>query len=219
MNTNPGILGLKIGMSQVIGDDGEVRAVTVIDVKAVVVGKRTKEKNGYDALVLGYGERKGTRTSKPLAGQYKNSGTAPKRVLREFRCDAAFVAQFELGQVVPVEQVFQVGQFIDVRGVSRGRGFSGVMRRHHFAGSVTTHGSHEYKRHGGSIGTNMTPGRVLPGIRMPGQLGNKRVSVLSQKVVQILPEKGLILIAGGAPGSRNSYVELRGGVKKKNGGK
>jgi len=129
MNSNPGILGLKIGMTQVIGDDGEVTPVTVIDTRAVVVGKRTKEKNGYDALILGYGERKVTRTSKPLAGQFKSAGTAPKSVLREFRCDAEVVAKFELGQVLPAEEVLAVGQFVDVRGVSRGRGFSGVMRR------------------------------------------------------------------------------------------
>jgi large subunit ribosomal protein L3 len=219
MNSNPGILGLKIGMTQVIGDDGEVTPVTVIDTRAVVVGKRTKEKNGYDALILGYGERKVTRTSKPLAGQFKSAGTAPKSVLREFRCDAEVVAKFELGQVLPAEEVLAVGQFVDVRGVSRGRGFSGVMRRHNFSGAKASHGAHEYKRHGGSIGTNMTPGRVLPGKKMPGQLGNKKVSVLSQKIVKILADKHLVLVAGGVPGSRNTYVELRGSVKKKNSGK
>jgi large subunit ribosomal protein L3 len=219
MNSNPGILGLKIGMTQVIGDDGEVTPVTVIDTRATVVGKRTKEKNGYDALILGYGERKTTRTSKPLAGQFKSSGTAPKSVLREFRCDAAVVAQFELGQVLPADQVLAVGQFVDVRGVSRGRGFSGVMRRHNFSGAKASHGAHEYKRHGGSVGTNMTPGRVLPGKKMPGQLGNKKVSVLSQKIVKILADKHLVLVAGGVPGSRNTYVEIRGSVKKKNSGK
>jgi large subunit ribosomal protein L3 len=217
MNQFPGILGRKIGMSQVVAEDGTVTPVTVIEAKATVVGKRTKEKNGYDALVLGFGERKAKHTPKPLAGQFAKAGVKPTLITREFRCDAEFAAKFEVGAEVKPEEIFEAGQLIDVRGISRGRGFTGVMRRHNFSGAKSSHGTHEYFRHGGAIGTNMTPGRVLPGRKMPGQDGNQTISILNQKVVKILAEKGLILVHGGVPGARNSLVELRGAVKKRGG--
>lgn len=205
-------------MSQVVAEDGTVTPVTVIEAKATVVGKRTVEKHGYTALVLGFGERKAKHTSKPSAGQFAKAGVKAALLTREFRCDEAFAAKYEVGAEVKPEDVFQVGQFVDVAGTSRGRGFTGVMRRHNFAGAKRSHGVHEYKRHGGSLGTNMTPGRVLPGRKMAGQYGNTRVSVLNQKVVSVLADKGLVLLAGGVPGAKNGLVELRGAVKK-NGGK
>lgn len=217
MNQFPGILGRKIGMSQVVAEDGTVTPVTVIEAKATVVGKRTKEQHGYDALVLGFGERKAKHTPKPLAGQFAKAGVKPALVTREFRCDADFVAKFEVGGEVKPEEVFDAGQFVDVRGLSRGRGFTGVMRRHNFAGAKNSHGAHEYFRHGGSLGTNMTPGRVLPGRKMAGQYGSQTVSVLNQKIVRIIPDKGLVLVHGGVPGARNGLVELRGAVKKRGG--
>lgn len=219
MNTYPGVLGRKVGMSQVVSPEGEVTPVSVIEARCLVVGKRTQAKDGYDALVLGLGERKASRTSKPLSGQYSKSGVSPRQILREFRCSAEHAAQFEVGQEMPLGDLFAEGQFVDVRGVSRGRGFSGVMRRHNFGGAGASHGAHEYKRHGGSIGTNMTPGRVLPGRKMAGQHGNKTVSVLNQRIVQVLPEKGLLLVHGGVPGARGGLVEIRGAVKKRNGGR
>lgn len=218
MNKYPGILGRKIGMTQVVAEDGTVTPVTVIQAQATVVGKRTAEKHGYDALVLGFGERKAKHTSKPAAGQFAKAGVKAALLTREFRCDAAFAANYEVGAVVKPEDIFQVGQFVDVAGISRGRGFTGVMRRHNFAGAKRSHGVHEYKRHGGSLGTNMTPGRVLPGRKMAGQYGSTRVSILNQKVVSVLADKGLVLVAGGVPGAKNGLVELRGAVKK-NGGK
>jgi large subunit ribosomal protein L3 len=183
------------------------------------VGKRTADKDGYDALILGVEEAKEKHTRKPVAGFFKKSGVAPQRILREFRCTAEHAAQFEIGHQLSVSDIFQEGQFVDVQGVSRGRGFSGVMRRHNFAGSVRTHGSHEVKRHGGSIGQNMTPGRVFPGMKMPGQHGNKRMSVLNQRVVKVLADQNIVLIRGGIPGPRNGLVVVRGASKKKNGGK
>jgi large subunit ribosomal protein L3 len=223
MNKNPGLLGLKLGMTQVVGEDGTITACTVVHAASVVVGKRTQEKNGYDALVLGFGERKAKHTTKPLAGQFKvaqpGSETKTelplKHTLREFRCSAEFAAKYELGQELKVDEVFSEGQFVDVRAKSRGRGFTGVMRRHNFGGAGATHGAHEYKRHGGSIGTNMTPGRVKPGVGMAGQYGNETVSVLSQPIVKIIADKQLILVRGGIPGSANRVVELRGAVKKR----
>jgi large subunit ribosomal protein L3 len=227
MNKNPGLLGLKLGMTQLVADDGTITPCTVVHAASVVVGKRTQEKNGYDALVLGFGERKAKRTSKPLAGQFKVAGPAKegeeatkvelplKHTLREFRCSAEYAAKFELGQELKVDEVFSEGQFVDVRAQSRGRGFTGVMRRHNFHGAGASHGAHEVKRHGGSIGTNMTPGRVKPGVKMAGQHGNQTVSVLSQPIVKLLADKQLILVSGGIPGSRNRVVEIRGAVKKR----
>jgi large subunit ribosomal protein L3 len=218
MNTHPGVIGRKVGMTQLVADDGEVTPVTVIEVQAFVVGKRTKEKNGYDALVLGSGDLSEKHTNKATAGQFKKAGISAKRTVREFRCDADYAAKFEIGQQLNLDEVFAAGQFVDVRGVSRGRGFTGVMVRHNFAGAKASHGVHEYKRHGGAIGTNMTPGRVKPGVGMPGQYGNTKVSVLNQKIAKVLADKGLLLVEGGVPGSANGVLEVRGAVKK-NGGR
>jgi large subunit ribosomal protein L3 len=217
MNTHPGIIGKKLGMTQFFAEDGTVVRCSVIESDLTVVGKRTQEKDGYDALVVGLGERKEKATNKPLAGQYKKSGQTPKRFLRELRMAADAVAKYEVGGKVKLDEVFEPGQFVDVQGVTRGRGFTGVMRRWSFAGAVTSHGTHEYKRHGGSIGTNMTPGRTLPGLKMPGHYGNEKVSVLNLKIAKVLPEEQLLLVEGGVPGPRNSIVTVRGAVKKKGG--
>jgi large subunit ribosomal protein L3 len=217
MNTHPGIIGKKLGMTQYFADDGTVVRCTVIESDLTVIGKRTQEKDGYDALIVGLGQRKDKTVSKPVAGMYKKAGQTTKRTLRELRASAETVAKYEVGGKVKLEEVFEPGQFVDVQGITRGRGFTGVMRRWSFAGSVFTHGSHEYKRHGGSIGTNMTPGRTLPGLKMPGHYGNETVSVLNLKVAKIVPEENLLLIEGGVPGARNSVVTVRGAVKKKGG--
>jgi len=217
MNEHPGVIGRKLGMTQVFNEDGTVTTCTVIEAKPVVVGKRTEEKDGYTALILGLDDQLERRVGKPMAGVFKKAGVTPKRKLREFRCTTEVADKFELGAEVPLADVFSPGQLVDVRGVSRGRGFTGVMRRHNFAGSTRTHGSHEVKRHGGSIGMNMTPGRVFKGKKMAGQHGNKTVSVLNQPVVKVIPEENLVLIRGAIPGSRNGYVEVRGAVKKSGG--
>lgn len=218
MNKNPGILGRKIGMTQVVASDDTLTPCTVVQAGCVVVGKRTKEKHGYDALVVGFEDLKPKHASKALLGQYKDEKVPAKRNVCEFRCDADYASKYELGQELKLEEIFEEGQFVDVRGTSRGRGYSGVMRRHNFHGGGGSHGAHEYKRHGGSIGTNMTPGRVLPGRKMAGQHGNKNVSVLNQPIVKIVADKQLLLIRGGIPGSRNRLVLVRGAVKKPNGG-
>lgn len=217
MNQYPGVIGRKLGMTQIFTDDGTVVPCTVIEARSVVVGKRTQEKDGYDALILGYGDKREKLVARALAGQFKKANVTPKRTLKEFRCPADVVSRFEVGQSVNLEEVFAIGQFVDVQGVSRGRGFTGVMRRHNFKGNVRTHGTHEYERHGGAIGTNMTPGRTLPGKGMPGQHGNTVVSVLSQPVVKIIAEEGLLLIQGGVPGPNNAVVAIRGAVKKRGG--
>ena len=219
MNQHPGTLGRKLGMTQIFNADGTVDRVTIIEAPAIVVGKRTMDKDGYSALILGLDERKEKHTRKAEAGMYKKANVTPKRVLRELRCAPEFAAGFEIGSKVPLDQVFEVGQIIDVQSKTRGRGFSGVVRRWHMAGSVMTHGSHEYKRHGGSIGTNMTPGRTLPGLKMPGHFGDKIRTALNVKVVRIMAEQDLLLVDGAVPGTKNAIVIVRGAVKKMGGKK
>jgi large subunit ribosomal protein L3 len=219
MNQNPGIIGTKIGMTQIFDERGEVLRCTVVQAGCIVVGKRTLEKDGYSALVLGLGQRKAKRTTKPLAGAFKKINQTPTRVIQELRASAEHVARFEIGQKVAVDQIFEVGQFVDAQGKSRGRGFTGVVRRWAFAGGVQTHGTHEYRRHGGSIGTNMTPGRTLPGLKMPGHYGDETVSALNLRVAKLIPEDDLVLIEGAVPGAKNGVVTVRGAIKKKNGGK
>jgi len=217
MNQYPGVIGRKLGMTQIFTEDGTAVPCTVIEAGSFVVGKRTQAKDGYDALVLGFGEKREKSTTKALLGQFKKANVTPKCSLKEFRCDPEFIARFEIGQEVKLEDVFQEGQLVDVKGTSKGRGFSGVMRRHHFSGGVRTHGTHEYKRHGGSIGTNMTPGRVLPGVGMPGQCGNTQVTLMTQPVVKLVSDQRLILIRGGVPGATNAVVTIRGAIKKRGG--
>ncbi|MBN2195829.1 MAG: 50S ribosomal protein L3 [Polyangiaceae bacterium] len=217
MNQYPGVIGRKVGMTQIFNADGTVVPCTVVEARPVVVAKRTQAQDGYDAIVLGIGERKEKHTSKPLAGFFKKQNVSPRRSLRELRCPAEYAAKYEVGQEVRLDEVFSEGQFVDVQGVSIGRGFSGVMRRHNFKGQSQTHGTHEYERHGGAIGTNMTPGRTLPGMKMPGQHGNRTLSVLNQRVVKVIPDQNLLLIRGGIPGSRNSLVVVRGAIKRRGG--
>lgn len=217
MNQYPGILGKKIGTTQIFDEKGEVLRCTVVQSGAVVIGKRTQEKNGYDALIVGLGDRKEKHTTKPVAGAFKKSGQGPKRIVRELRGAADWVAKFEVGQTLPLGEIFQVGQIVDAQGTTRGRGFTGVMRRWNFAGNVSTHGTHEYRRHGGSIGTNMTPGRTLPGLKMSGQYGNETVTTHNLKIAKVIPEENLILIEGAVPGPKNGIVMVRGAVKKRGG--
>ncbi len=215
MNTQPGIIGRKIGSTQIFEQDGSVTRVTVVEAgPIVVVAKRTPEKDGYIALVLGLEERKEKHTTKPQAGFFKKANVTAKRIVKELRCDAEFAGKWEVGQTLKLDEIFQAGMKVDARGATRGRGFTGVMRRWNFAGAGSdTHGTHEYRRHGGSIGTNMTPGRTLPNLKMGGQYGNENVSILNLKVARVDAEKNLLLIEGGIPGARNGFVLVRHAVK------
>jgi large subunit ribosomal protein L3 len=218
MNQYPGVIGRKLGMTQIFAEDGSVVPCTVVESQATVVGKRTKEKDGYDALILGTGELKEKHTKKSVAGQFKKANVAGRKTLRELRCSAEFAAGYELGAELKVDQIFEEGQKVDVQATSRGFGFQGVVKRHHFAGNIQTHGTHEYRRHGGSIGTRMTPGRVKLGMKMPGHMGDVTRSVLNQQVAKVVGDQNLILIRGGIPGARGGLVVVRGAIKK-NGGK
>jgi large subunit ribosomal protein L3 len=227
MNKHLGLIGRKLGCTQIFNDDGTVVRVTVVECgPCKIVRKRTQEKDGYDALQLAFGERSAKNVNKPKKGYFAKNGVEPVKktlkgrevemlpeTLKELRLDTANAAKFEVGQVLAVNDVFTQGQFVDACGISTGRGFSGVFRRHNFKGFVRTHGTHEYKRHGGSIGTNMTPGRTMPGKKMPGQHGNKRHSEINLKIARVIAEKNLVLIEGSVPGSRNSIVVIRGAVK------
>jgi len=231
MNTNPGIVGKKLGCTQLFNDNGTVTRVTVIEAgPCLVVRKRTQAKDKYSALQLAFDERRAKTVNKPTTGYFakifKDANIPEKkatrkgkevamlpRVLRELRLSEEVVAKYEVGQTIQIADVLKEGQFVDVSGITRGRGFSGVFRRHNFAGFVNTHGTHEYRRHGGAIGTNMTPGRTLPGLRMPGQHGNAKRTTLNLKIAKIIPEQNLVLIEGAVPGARNGTVVVRGAIK------
>ncbi len=216
MNTNPGLIGTKLGSTQIFLDDGEVRRVTAIKTgPCVVVGKRTPEKDGYAALRIGIGERRAKLVTKPSAGAFKKAGVEAARLVQEFRIDPELLDRFEVGQKLGAADIFQEGQFVDVSGTSKGRGFTGVMKRHNFAGAGTVgHGTHEYKRHGGSIGMNMTPGRTLRGQKMAGQYGNKKATVLNLRIARVLADESIVLVEGGVPGPRSAFVTVKGAIKK-----
>ncbi len=202
-----GIIGKKIGMSSVFNADGELVPVTVIQAgPCKVVSLRTKEKDGYSALQLGFGVRKEKNVIKPVLGQFKKTGLAPAAVLKEFRLESD--SELKIGDEVKVD-LFSEGEKIKVRGKSIGKGFQGVMRRHGFGGvGGTTHGQSDRLRAPGSIGASSYPSRVFKGTRMAGRTGNKNVTVSNLRVVKIIPEENLILVKGAVPGSVNSIVEL-----------
>lgn len=203
------LLCRKLGNTQIFAPAGECIPVTVLQADAnTVVQKKTRDKDGYDALQLGFGRRKPQRTSKPLGGHFARAGVPAARVLRESRLDAEELGRFEVGQEVKVD-VFSEGQRVDVTGISRGRGFAGVVKRHNFTVKRKTHGTHENTRHAGSVGAGSYPGRVLKGLRMAGQMGNERVTVKNLEVVRVDVEQGLLYVKGSVPGHRNAVVQVR----------
>ncbi len=217
MNTNPGIIGTKLGSTQFFEDNGNVMRVTAIHAgSCVVVGKRSVEKDGYSALCLGLGERREKKVAKAQKTIFEAAGVKAPQVIREIRLSETELEHYSVGQELSVADIFKEGQFVDVVGTSKGRGFSGVMKRHGFSGAATdTHGTHEYRRHGGSIGMNMTPGRTFKNQRMPGQYGNTRVTLLNLRIAKILADENVVMVEGAVPGPRNGLVTVRGAVKKK----
>ncbi|MBF5044032.1 50S ribosomal protein L3 [Aggregicoccus sp. 17bor-14] len=209
-----GLIGKKIGMTQVFNDEGNLVPVTVIDVTTCqVVGKRTPEKDAYSAVTLGYGEIREKSLSKAQIGSFKKANAAPRRHVREFRVSAEEAAGFNVGEAVKAD-MFAKGQLVDVTGVTKGRGFAGVMKRWNFKGSQTkTHGTHEYQRHPGAIGQRKTPGRVYPNKKMPGHYGVEQVTTQNLTVVDVDAEKGLLLVKGAVAGHNNAIVYIRPSVK------
>ena len=210
-----GLLGKKLGMTQIFTEQGDLRAVTAIHVGGnVVVGKRTSDKDGYTAVRLGYGEKPMRVCTKPEIGVFAKNNLNPQRFVREFRLGGADLEKYEVGKAVALDSIFQPNTYVDVVGTSKGKGFQGVLKRHHLGGSRATHGSHEFFRHGGSIGCRLTPGRVHKGKRMSGHLGDDRCTVQNLAVVGVDPEQNVLLIAGSIPGARNGYVIIRNATKK-----
>jgi len=197
------IIGKKLGMSQVFGDDGTVAAVTAIEAGPCTVTQvKTADKDGYNAVQLGFGKAK--RLKSPQRGHLK--GTGEFRYLREFRLDET--KEVEVGQKIDVSQ-FQSGDLVDVTGVSKGKGFAGVVKRHHFAGGPKTQGQSDRHRAPGSIGAGTSPGRVLKGQRMPGHMGNQQATVRNLEVFEADPARNLLLVKGAVPGSRNGLLLIK----------
>jgi large subunit ribosomal protein L3 len=207
MSMRIGLLGKKIGMTQYFAEDGERIPVTVIQTgPCYVVGKRTEDKDGYSALVIGFGEKPARLANRAEAGLAKATGVKPVRLIREFRLPADELARFEVGKAITATDVFSDGAPVDVEGTSKGKGYQGVIKKHHMPGMKSTHGTHEYFRHGGSIGCRLTPQRVHKGKRMAGQMGNEKVSVQNLQLLKILEADSCILVRGSIPGSNNGYV-------------
>jgi len=199
------LLGRKLGMTQVFGEDGRVERVTVLEAGPCrVTGIRTHDRDGYEAVQLAFGEVSEKALNKPLLGHLKKADAGPLRHVREFRDEAG---ELTVGEDVRVD-VFEKGQSVKVSGVSKGKGFQGTIKRHNFTRGPVTHGSHNV-RGPGSIGASATPSRVFKGIRGPGQMGNKRVTQRGLTVVDVIPEENLLLLRGSVPGPKGGVVEIR----------
>ncbi len=209
-----GIIGRKVGMTQIFGPEGDRFAVTVIDAgpNTVVKVKTSDGPDGYDALVLGYEDIKDKHINRPQKGFFDKQGIAAKRHLREARVAPEEARLFEVGNELTVAQ-FAVGQFIDVVGTTKGRGFTGVIKRHNFARPKMSHGTHEVFRHGGSLGSNTTPGRVWKGKKMAGHYGNERVTIQNLMVVAVESEKNLLVVKGSIPGPNGRIVWVQKAAK------
>ena len=208
------ILGKKVGMTQVFNEEGDVTPVTVLEVgPCVVLQKKTRATDGYDAIQIGFSDKKKQRVNKPEAGHAAKAKTAAKRVLKEVRMDEKTLADYEVGQEITAA-LLKVGDHVDVTGTSIGKGYAGVMKRWNFRGARHSH-NHEFFRHGGSIGNRSDPGKVFKNKKMAGQLGNEKVTVQNLEVVAVEADKNIILVRGAVPGSKNGYISVKASVKGK----
>ena len=200
----PGLLGKKIGMTSVFSADGKNTPCTVIEVGPCVVTQvKTLENDGYEALQLGFEDKKEKHTTNPEMGHFKKAGVTPKRHLAEFK---GFEGEYKLGDAITVE-MFAEGDFVDIAGTSKGKGFQGVVKRHGFGGvGQSTHGQHNRLRAPGSVGACSYPAKVFKGMRMAGQTGNKRVTVQNLQVLKVIADHNLLMIKGSIPGSKGSIV-------------
>lgn len=205
-----GILGRKIGMTQVFTEDGSVVPVTVIEAgPCVVLQKKDMENDGYVAIQLGFGEQKEHRVNKPMLGHVKKAGTTPKRYIKEIR--DINLDEYEVGQEIKVD-IFKEGEFVDVTGTSKGKGFQGAIKRHGQARGPMSHGS-RYHRRPGSMGP-IDPARVMKGKKLPGHMGHQTVTLQNLEIIKIDPERNCMLVKGSIPGPRNGFVKIRSAVKK-----
>jgi large subunit ribosomal protein L3 len=208
-----GILGMKVGMTQIFDEQGEVVPVTVIEAGPCFVAQvKTVERDGYTAIQMGIGEAKPKSLTRPQLQHLQKSNLTPLRHLRELRLQEDEIGHFKEGQQLTAD-VFEVGEIVDVTGISKGKGFAGVVKRYGFRGGPKTHGQSDRQRAPGSIGACKTPGRVFKGKRMPGRMGGERVTVQGLKVVMVDPERNLIAVRGAVPGARNGLLMVRQGRK------
>ena len=206
-----GLLGKKLGMTQVWDENNKLVPVTVVEITPNVVTQlRTQEVDGYTAVQIAYGQIDPRKVNKPATGHFDKAGVTPRRHLTELRTPD--IADYSLGQEIAVD-IFTAGQLVDVVGTSKGKGFAGVMKRHNFKGVSASHGSHRNHRKPGSIGASSTPSRVFKGMRMAGRMGGERVTVMNLKVHAVDLDKGLLLVKGAVPGARGRIVYVRNAVK------
>ena len=209
--TARGLLGRKLGMTQVWDENNKVIPVTVLEASTNVVTQiRSRETDGYSAIQIGYGEIDGRKVNKPKAGHFEKAGVTPRRHLVEIRTEA--VADYTLGQEISPE-IFAAGDKVDVTATSKGKGFAGVMKRHGFAGVSASHGAHRNHRKPGSIGGCATPGRVFKGLRMAGHMGTDTVTTQNLTVHAVDTERGVILVKGAVPGAKGALVVIRSAAK------
>lgn len=208
-----GLVGRKVGMTRIFTDDGETVPVTVLDVSNNRVAQvKTAETDGYHAVQVAYGTRRASRIAKPVAGHLAKLGVEAAAGLREFRVDAAKAAEFKTGEAISVE-IFTVGQKVDITGVTIGKGFAGAIKRHHFSSNRATHGNSVTTNAPGSIGMRQDPGRVLPGKRMAGHLGDAQRTTQNLVIARVDKERGLLLVKGAVPGAKGGQVIVRPAVK------
>ena len=206
------IIGQKLGMTQIFDDDARAIPVTVVKAGPVhIVQIKTVAIDGYDAVQISYGEMKPGNATKPVAGHYAKAGVAPARHLVEVKVEDP--SEYQVGQEIKVDEVFEIGNKADVAGVSKGKGFAGVMKRHNFKGHPASHGNHKSHRAPGSIGACATPARVFKGMKMAGRMGGEKVTTLNLEVVAVDTERGLLLLNGAVPGPKGSVVLVREAVK------
>jgi large subunit ribosomal protein L3 len=209
-----GLIGKKLGMTQVGDAGGRVQAVTVIQLGPCAVTQiKTAPTDGYDAVQVTWGKKKLTRATSAERGHFQKAEVAPGAATREFRKRGE--TEFKLGQMVGAGDVFKPGDTVDVSGISKGHGYAGVIKRHHFAGFPGSRGTHEYFRHGGSIGNRSYPGRVRKGLRMAGQMGNEMATILNLKVVDILAADNAVVVSGAVPGPDGGLVVVRHAARER----
>lgn len=203
-----GLIGKKVGMTNIFDENGRNYAVTVIEVAPCVVSQiKTKENDGYEAVQLASFDRKEKAVAKPQRGHFEKAGVSPKRYVREF--DGFDLEELEIGDEMKVQDVFNVGDSVDVVGISKGKGFTGVMKRHNFGGvGEATHGQHNRQRHPGSIGQASDPSRVFKGMKMPGRSGNERTKIKNLTVAKIFEESNIMMVTGSVPGPNGRMVEI-----------
>jgi large subunit ribosomal protein L3 len=207
-----GLIGKKLGMTEFADESGALRAATVVGLGPCHVSQvKTAVADGYEAIQVTFGRRKHSRVRAPQRGHFAKSETAQGVATREFH--AVEGAEIKLGQAIGVGDVFKPGDMVDVAGVSKGHGYAGVIKRHHFGGFPGSHGTHEYFRHGGSIGNRSYPGRVFKGLRMAGQMGNEAVTVSNLQVLKVMPEDNAIVISGAIPGAKGGIVIVKRAAK------